>query len=257
MTRIITIVSGKGGVGKTTTACNLAIALHQFGQDVILVDGNVTTPSMSIHYGMPPTETNLQHVLDGKIPIQHAVYRHSSGVKVLPAGSSLKDERVDTEKSLRNEIIDLVGETDIVLIDGPAGMGREARNAIDAATEVLIVVNPDLPSLTAALKTYSYAKDRGTHVLGMVITRYEGDDYDIHPENVTDFMDLPLLAIIPESKTIKKSIRMHKPAIELFPDDMVTEEHKKLAARILGQEYKFITTKKSGFFNRIRKILGG
>lgn len=253
MTRIITIVSGKGGVGKTTTACNLAITLKQFGQDVILVDGNTSTPSMQIHYGMPPTETNLQHVLEGKIPIQHAMYLHSSGVKVIPAGASLRDQKKKIKTSLRSEIIDLVGETDIVLIDGPAGLEGEAKNAIDAATEIIITVTPDLPSLTGALKTISYAKEKGIRVIGVVITRYEGDDYDIHPENVADFLEIPVLAVIPESKIIKKSVRLHKPAVTLFPDSIITTEYKKLAARMLGQEYSIIK-KEISLLDKIKEL---
>ncbi len=256
MTRIITIASGKGGVGKTTTACNLAVALRQFGYDIILVDANITTPNMSIHYGVPPTETNLQQVLEGKIPIQHAVYRHSSGVKIIPAGHSLKDQNSPINKSLRDEIIDLVGETNIVLIDAPAGIGEEAKNAIEAATEIILITNPDLPSMTGALKTHAYAKERGIHTIGVIVARYESDEEDINPQNVADFLEVSLLSVIPESKLVKQSIRHHKPLIELYPDSKITEEYKKLAAKIVGQEYNIIR-KKKGILNWIKRLFFG
>lgn len=91
MTKVITITSGKGGVGKTTTAINLAAALNSLGKDVILVDSNLTTPNVGIHLGAPIVPVTLNHVLLGKAKVGDAIYEHSSGTKILPSSLSEKN----------------------------------------------------------------------------------------------------------------------------------------------------------------------
>ena len=69
MTKIIVITSGKGGVGKTTTAINLGAAMNHFGKDVLVIDGNLTTPNVGIHLGSPEVPINLNHILNGKADV--------------------------------------------------------------------------------------------------------------------------------------------------------------------------------------------
>src|SRR4030042_2598470 len=90
MTRIITIASGKGGVGKTTLVSNLAAALAGFKKSVIAVDGNLTTANLGIHLGIPLYPVTLQDVLNGKARLKDALYYHDSGFRVLPADVSIE-----------------------------------------------------------------------------------------------------------------------------------------------------------------------
>ena len=69
MSKLITITSGKGGVGKTTTAINLGAALNAFGKDVVVLDANLTTPNVGLHLGAPLVPVSLNHVLSGKANI--------------------------------------------------------------------------------------------------------------------------------------------------------------------------------------------
>jgi septum site-determining protein MinD len=85
MSRLIAVISGKGGVGKTTTAINLGTALNKFGKDVIIVDANLTTPNVGLHLGAPIVPVNLNHVLLGKAKVADAVYEHESGTKIVPS----------------------------------------------------------------------------------------------------------------------------------------------------------------------------
>src|SRR3989344_437446 len=91
MAKIITIASGKGGVGKTTTAINLAAALNSFGKDVIIVDANLTTPNVGLHFGAPIVPISLNHVLSGKAKVIDALYEHKSGTKIMPSSLSVKE----------------------------------------------------------------------------------------------------------------------------------------------------------------------
>ena len=91
--KIITVTSGKGGVGKTTTAINLGAALNSFGKEVIIVDANLTTPNVGLHLGAPIVPVNLNHVMQGKAKVTDAIYEHESGTKIIPSSLSIKELR--------------------------------------------------------------------------------------------------------------------------------------------------------------------
>ena len=93
MAKIIVICSGKGGVGKTTTAINLAAAISYFGKDALVIDGNLSTPNVGIHLNAPEVPVNLNHVLRGKAEPFEAVYEHESGIKIMPSSISIKELR--------------------------------------------------------------------------------------------------------------------------------------------------------------------
>ena len=93
MKKIIVITSGKGGVGKTTTAINLGAAINYFGGDVVVIDANLTTPNVGIHLNSPEVPVNLNHVLMKKAAPYEAVYEHESGVKIMPSSLSIKEMR--------------------------------------------------------------------------------------------------------------------------------------------------------------------
>ena len=97
--KLLTIISGKGGVGKTTTAINLGAALNSFGKEVIVVDANLTTPNVGLHLGAPIVPVNLNHVLLGKAKISDAIYEHESGTKIIPSSLSVKELRRLNPKS--------------------------------------------------------------------------------------------------------------------------------------------------------------
>ena len=90
MRKLFVITSGKGGVGKTTTAINLGAAMNQFGKDVLIIDGNLTTPNVGIHLNSPEAPVNLNHILLGKAEPFEAVYEHESGVKIIPSSLLLQ-----------------------------------------------------------------------------------------------------------------------------------------------------------------------
>lgn len=82
MTRIISVLSGKGGVGKTTLVSNLGASLVKRGKNVIIIDGNVTAPNLSLHLGIPFYPITLHDVLKNKVPIESAIFHHESGLKL-------------------------------------------------------------------------------------------------------------------------------------------------------------------------------
>ena len=91
MAKIYAIISGKGGVGKTTSAINIGTSLNELGEDVIILDGNLTTPNIGIHLGAPIVPISLNHVLNNQAKLEDAIYEHESGTKIIPASLSLNE----------------------------------------------------------------------------------------------------------------------------------------------------------------------
>src|SRR3990167_671923 len=100
--KVITITSGKGGVGKTTTAINLGTALNSFGKEVIIIDANLTTPNVGLHLGAPIVPVNLNHVMQGKAKVTDAIYEHESGTKIIPSSLSVKELRNINHSKLKD-----------------------------------------------------------------------------------------------------------------------------------------------------------
>ncbi|MCD6547727.1 MAG: cell division ATPase MinD [Nanoarchaeota archaeon] len=254
MTRLIVFSSGKGGVGKTTITTNLGAALHKFGKDVVVVDGNVSTPNVSVILGMPRLPITLHDVLAGKAKINQSIYLHPSGLKVIPAGLSVKHLSMKRRKKMAHVLNDLIGETEFALIDCAAGLGNEAKQAIEAGDELILVTNPEIHALTDALKTYEFAKRLGIKPLGVILNRVSNKNWEMTKENVEEFLELPVVGIIPEDECVKKSIAMKKPLIYAFPNSPASRAIKKIAARMIGEDYR--TLEPETITQKILRIFG-
>lgn len=234
MTKIITLASGKGGVGKTFITANLGIALAELGKDVTLIDGNITTPNLGLHLGLPPFPKTLHDVLKGKAEIIDAVYEHDSGLKVVPAGLSIHHLKGIDPRRLSQALLGLFGSTDIILIDAAAGIGREALAAIENSDELLVVTNPEFTAVLDALKIYKIAEEIGIETRGVVLNRISRKKHEMMEEEIINILDLPILAKIMEDEDIKRSIRDRIPIIKYKPYSYNSIEIRKLARIIAG-----------------------
>jgi len=237
MSKIIVITSGKGGVGKTTTAINLGAAINHFGYDVLVVDGNLSTPNVGIHLGSPEAPVNLNHVLSKKAEVFEAIYEHDSGLKILPASLSIRDsEKIDPRK-MKDSKKDLAKVSDYIIVDSAAGLGQEARGAMDLADEIIIVTNPEMPALTDALKAIKTAEKNKKIVRGVIVTRVKKNNLETKPETVKEMLETEIMGMIPEDISISKSLKMKDAVIHTHPKSKSARAYKEIAAKILGIEY--------------------
>jgi len=252
MGRIFVVTSGKGGTGKTTSAVNLGAALNHFGEDVIIVDGNLTTPNVGLHFGAPIVPVSLSHVLSGHARIEDSIYEHESGVKIIPTSLSIKELKRANRKNLESIARKLRKLSDYIIFDSGAGLGEEAVSVIRLADEIILVSNPDMPSITDALKTIKIAEELGKVVKGVIITRVRFDKTELSPESIMDMLEVPILGVIPEEFAIRESLAIKNPVVHTHPKSRSSEKYKEIAANLAGRSYKAKKYTRSFW----RKLLG-
>ncbi len=255
MAKVYAIISGKGGVGKTTSAINLGTCLNELGEDVIIVDGNLTTPNVGIHLGAPIVPITLNHVLNNQAKLEDAIYEHESGTKIMPASLSLKETKKINPKKLAEISKKLKKITNHVLIDCAAGLGEEAKSAIRAADEIIIIANPEISSITDALKTIKLSEEMHTPVKGLIITRYKGKKTDMSVPNIKDMLEVPLIGIIPEDEAVRESQVIKNPVIITHPKSKAAKSYDTASRRMLGQDIELEPFKR-GFFITLFRGLG-
>ncbi|MEI6849713.1 MAG: cell division ATPase MinD [archaeon] len=246
MAKLITITSGKGGVGKTTTAINIGAALNAFGKDVIILDANLTTPNVGLHLGAPIVPVSLNHVLLGKAKIADAIYEHESGTKIIPSSLSVKELRRLDHGKLKEVGKRLRKIADYIIYDSAAGLGEEAIASIESSDELIIVTNPEIPAVTDALKTSKVIEELGKQVRGIIVTRVKGLKTEMPIKNIKDMLELPILGVIPEDKNMQTALVMKDAIVHTHPKSKAARAYREIAARIIGNgNYK----EKSGFFD--------
>ncbi len=238
MTRLIGVVGGKGGVGKTTLVANLGLCLAGMGKDVIVLDSNMTTPNLGLHLGIPLYPKTLQDVMRGRAKISEAIYRHPSGLKIIPAGIAMNDLRGVDPRDLPNALLDLLGSTEIIIIDASAGLGREALAAVEACDEIILITNPELPAVTDALKAAKLAEQVRTKVLGVVVNRVSGRKHEMSIPEISSMLDMEVLVVIPEDASVPEGISMRTPVVHHRPNAPSSREMQRLAARLVGRYYE-------------------
>lgn len=244
---ILSLISGKGGVGKTTTAVSLAAALAEKGNEVILVDGNLTTPNVSLHLGIPLYPVTLHDVLRGDARIDEALYTHKSGIRIVPASLSVEDLKDLKPEKFQNLINDLLRYSGLILIDGAAGLGKEARAAIRVSDGVIIVTNPELPAVTDALKAIKLAHKYRRPVIGAVINKIKNAKHEMSKEEISSILEVPIMGEIAEDNKVKEAIHKKTPVIHHSPRARASKDFRRLASNLLGEEVQ----EKRGLFDML------
>ena len=248
--RVISILSTKGGVGKTTIASNLALALQSFGRPTVLLDFNFTTPHVSLYFNLLQAEKTLNNFLKNECSFNDIIYRHTSGLSIVPTSLSLSDV-VSIDGNLKNVIEENLKNFEFVIIDSAPGLGREAMISLNSCQEAIFVATPDFVSVFDVAKTYKFISNLPEKpiVLGIILNRVKGKSYEMRREEVERYSGLPVLAEIKESETFLKSLSLRTPAF-LF-DKNISETFKQLAAKIAGIPYE-----KEKMIDKILRIFG-
>lgn len=234
--RAIGVFSGKGGVGKTTTAVNLAAALAlDFKRNVALVDTNISSSSLGFHLGMHYSPYNINHVLRGEVSIDKAVGIHHSGIKVLPASIKLQDSF--TKQYLLPKVVNYMSKySEFVILDTAPSIGEETLWALRSVDEAVLVTTPDTPSVIEVIKLAKLANNYNVKVLGIIINKYNKSG--VKPDEIANLCQAKILGIVPEDENVRKSIEKNTPIVHYRPYSKASLAFKEISSKISGDKYK-------------------
>ena len=261
--RVIAIASGKGGVGKSNFATNIAISMQRLGKRVIIIDTDFGLANVEILMGINPKHT-VMDVINGKVEMEDALTMGPLGCMFLSGGagiSSLSDITESQLEILINGFAKLDVLCDCIIIDTRAGISSVVINFIKAASETIIITTPDPTAVADAYALVKYVKGTVEEepnfklVVNCVENNREADEVRDRLSNVCEsFLNVGLeyLGHILYDKYLVKSVRSQKPVSIMFPNAPSTLIFQDISARLLDIEIE----KKSSIQSFVLKLIG-
>ncbi len=247
MGRVYAVVSAKGGVGKTTTAANLAAALAAAGPRVAVVDGDLGMANLAGALGVEVGEVTLHDVLagddeeadddadgaDAGAGIDAAIHEGPHGLAVVPGSPALDAfSRADPER-LESVLDDLAAAYDYVVLDTGAGLSTDTVAPLTFVDEILLVSTPTRDALGDTDKTRQVAERLGVTVAGAALLR--ADPAAAESDAVVDSLDVGVLGTVPDAEEIRRASAAGEPLTTFAPDSPAAAAFASLAAALTGE----------------------
>ncbi len=240
--KTIAVSGGKGGVGKSNIALNLAVSLAQKRRNVILMDADLGLANLDILLGISVKNT-IDDLLSGRCVLQDLLIEGPNGIKIVPASSGIQRmTQLNTleHAALVNMFADLEQEVDYLIIDTAAGISDSVVHFIRAAQEILLVLCNEPTSLADAyallkLMNTQYSVDRFHIVANMVKDLNEGRLLYNKLSKVSDrFLDVALefTGAVPYDDSVRKSVKRQKPFVQAYPKCRATMAIAQLAMKV-------------------------
>lgn len=239
--KIITVTSGKGGVGKTTSTANLAVALAQMGQKVICLDSDIGLRNLDVVMGLENRIVyDLVDIIEGRCRLRQAMIRDKrfEELHLIPAAQT-RDKSALSPSDMVKLGEELKEEADWVIIDSPAGIERGFRNAIAPADEVIVVTNPDVSAVRDADRIIGLVEAEQKGPARLLINRLNpgmiqrGEMLDA--QDILDLLAIKLIGIVPEDEQVIVSTNTGKPVV-LEEKSKAGQAFRNIARRLMGDE---------------------
>lgn len=261
--KVITVTSGKGGVGKTSVVINLAISLAQQGLRTFVIDADLGTANVNVLLDLEP-RYNLHHVVNGEKDILDIVTEAPGGIYLVPGGSGfqfLADLDASQLRCVVESYKKLEAYADMILIDTGAGLSKNVIDFVLASDQVIVVTNTEPHAITdgyAIIKVISEYKSRPqcSLVVNRAEDKAEGRQVGERMTSVTQrFLDMNVqfLGYILEDRTVTKAIKQKRPHILTFPNTPFARGITNIA-RQLSQSGLQENTGKKSFFDKLREL---
>lgn len=227
----LTIISRKGGVGRTFISINLAIAIATMGKKVLLIDGNIEQPNVGLAMNIDSSEATIHHYLAGKKELDEVISKYD-GIDVIYGDiefQSLSD--IDTEK-FNDMIKKLIDEYDVIVIDSPSG-SNTIFAPLQSQENALVVVTPNILSVVDGMRAKNISKKLGSKIVGVVVNNTAQKKY-LTNENIEFALNSKVLVEIPYEEKVETSLAMGEPLILNYPNTTVAKKIINLAHILIG-----------------------
>jgi flagellar biosynthesis protein FlhG len=246
--RIVAVTSGKGGVGKTNIVTNLALALARQGIRVLVVDGDLGLANVDLLLGVAP-QYDLQDVILGQRSVRDVVFEGPDGIHVLPASSGVEElanlDEFRTECLIRS-LGELEEDVDLILIDSPSGIGKNAISMVQAADQILVVTTPEPTSFSDAYAMIKVLSRRPLRCVPSLLVNQAGseDEAASVARRVRTVakrflnLDIEYWGCVLADESVAKSVQRQEPFLSTYPYSPASSCIYSLARRVMGQEPK-------------------
>ncbi len=260
---VATITSGKGGVGKTTTTANLAVALALSGKKVICIDGDIGLRNLDVVLGLENRIVyDLVDVIEGRCRLRQAMIRDKRlpELFLIPAAQT-RDKSAVSPSDMVRLCDELRGEFDWVLIDSPAGIERGFRNAVAPSDIVIVVTNPEVSAVRDADRIIGLVEAEEKGPARLIINRLNpalvkrGDM--LTADDVLELLAVELIGIVPEDENVVISTNRGQP-VAIDGKSKAGEAFHNIARRLNGEKVPFLNLEeKQDIFKRFARMIRG
>ena len=265
---VIAVISGKGGVGKTTTTANIGLGIAQNDKKCVVVDFDIGQRNLDMLLGLENRVVyDMVHVMDDDIKLKQALIKSkmSSNLSFL-AASQTKDKSVLDSDKISKLISELKDEFDFVILDAPAGIESGYEHTIEFADRALVVVNPEVSSIRDSDRAIGILDSKSKKVKDgqevdkfLIINRIDAKMVQsgemLNSDDILEILSIPLIGKIPEDKGIIDASNQGKPII-LDENSKAGQAYKRIASRICGEKVDFIDVEshKESFIQKVKGI---
>ncbi|HVO43586.1 MAG TPA: septum site-determining protein MinD [Aggregatilineales bacterium] len=252
--RVITITSGKGGVGKTTSTANISAALASMQKKVVCIDADIGLRNLDLILGVENRIVfDLVDVVEGRARPRQALIRHKQypELYIIPAAQT-RDKTAISPQQMTRTVTELRTDFDFIFIDCPAGIERGFRNAIAPADEVLIVTNPEVSAVRDADRIIGMLEADGRKLPArLIINRVKADMVRrgdmLSADDVLDILSIKLIGLIPEDEHILIAANRGLPD----PTSKAGRAFRDVARRLTGEEVPLVKMAGGNILKRI------
>jgi septum site-determining protein MinD len=262
--RVIVITSGKGGVGKTTSTANIAVALARKGKKVVAVDTDIGLRNLDVVMGLESRIVyNFIDVIEGNCRLSQALVRDKrvESLYLLPTAQTRTKDAVSPAQ-MEELCKQLRPDYDFILLDCPAGIEGGFKNAAAGADEALVVTTPEIPAVRDADRIIGMLESMGKSPIRLIINRFRAimvkNNDMLSQKDILDVLAVKLLGLVPEDDSVIKSANRGEP-LTFGADSPAAQEFANIAARMLGESVPWLNLdvyEPRGLIAGLKKILG-
>jgi len=259
--KVITVTSGKGGVGKTTATANLGAALADFGHKVACVDGDIGLRNLDVVMGLENRIVyDLVDVVEGRCRLRQAMIRDKRlpELYLIPAAQT-RDKSAVSPSDMVRLCDELRPECDFILIDSPAGIERGFRNAIAPADIVVVITNPEVSAVRDADRIIGLVEAEEKGPARLVINRIKPDMIRrgdmLAVDDIIELLAVQLIGLVPDDDSVLTSTNRGTPVV-LDGKSKAGLAFRNIARRLMDEEVPFLNMEdEGGFFSRLTRFI--